>query len=117
MCISLNAKMEYLDVTKYHVKIKKTVKNVFNIDHETSPSTGQMVEWGIFIMRYISPAQSSQYTPHSSPIRMRYGLSFMSTTSGLCNGTAMMYEICYIGLRYQGTQQRHIMRFSLVYQR
>ena len=48
---------------------------------------------------------------------VRYGLSCMGTHVSLCSVTAVMYEICFIGPSYNGTQQCHIMRFSLVYQR
>ena len=53
-------------------------------------------------------------TPHNSPVRARYGVSFVDSTSALYSASvsAMIYAIsCYIGLRYIDTR----LYFCVVY--
>ena len=50
----------------------------------------------------------SQQAPHSSPVRARFGVSFVSSMSGLCSaaGIAVLYVISrYSGPRYNGTRR------------
>ena len=51
--------------------------------------------------------QNSQNTPHSSPVRAKYGVSFAGTNFDLCSAsvTAVLCAISrYIGSRYYGTR-------------
>ena len=51
--------------------------------------------------------KSSQNTPHSSPVRVRYGVSFVGSIS--TSVTAVMCSIsCYIGPHYNGTRLYYI---------
>ena len=60
--------------------------------------------------RYITHQFSwkpSQKTPHSLPVRARYGMSFVGSHSDIyyAMGSAVIYAISYcIGLHYNGTQ-------------
>ena len=50
-------------------------------------------------------AQSSQKTPHSSPARASYGVSFVNITSDSCSASVIFVpyaKSCYLGQHYNG---------------
>ena len=68
------------------------------------------------ILLVLKPAYSTVKTPNSSPVRARYGLSFVDSNSDLylTSVTALLFAIsCYIGPRYNGTQL-YFRRISLL---
>ena len=51
--------------------------------------------------------KSSQYAPHSSPVRARYGVSFVGINYNVCNSSvfAVLCPVsCYVGPWYNGTR-------------
>ena len=102
----------------YDESIKNTSNDifVFYTPHVTY-AVMAMLQCGAVITRYIFSKILTK-TPHTSPVRSRCGVSFVSLKSDLYSALidAVVWEMsCYIGSRYNGTWMYYVMMQSMTW--
>ena len=109
-CLSVNVHCSCkVDKYNYLVEISHVIRNYqWLLAHIKLGYTdlGEQIQCGAFITRSIFH-KYSQKKPYSSPVRARYGVSFVDPASDWYSASVavIIYIIyCYIGPRYNGTR-------------